>query len=425
MSLVTDAILEKLNSLIVVVNQTGNVEYVSPSAKRILGFEPEQLMGEGWWNLTRNTIDDRKSIIELTLQQLKQESLLETVPQERLLKTATGGDRWILWNTSKGPLNTLVGIGHDITDRKKAELKLLEKNTELVQHNKDMLDSIQYASRIQEAILPDVQKIKNAFKDAFVLYQPKDVVSGDYYFFYQRGNKTFVAVVDCTGHGVPGALMSFIANGALKEVIIKKGVEDPSEILYALDEELFLALNKSKDGVVSLDGMDVAIGVFDFVEQTFAYAGAFRPVLVVRKAPPSLPSTDGEESQHVNHTYSEGCVGGSSSPSVDGRLGGAELIEMTASRYPIGFYADVKKVFTTQTIDIQQGDSYYFFTDGYCDQFGGEKAKKFNRKQFKELLLSAQDMEMSEQESYLQYVIKNWRQDEPQTDDILVMGIKL
>ena len=423
MSLVTDAILEKLNSLIVVVNQTGNVEYVSPSAKRILGFEPEQLMGEGWWNLTRNTIDDRKSIIELTLQQLKQESLLETVPQERLLKTATGGDRWILWNTSKGPLNTLVGIGHDITDRKKAELKLLEKNTELVQHNKDMLDSIQYASRIQEAILPDVQKIKNAFKDAFVLYQPKDVVSGDYYFFYQRGNKTFVAVVDCTGHGVPGALMSFIANGALKEVIIKKGVEDPSEILYALDEELFLALNKSKDGVVSLDGMDVAIGVFDFVEQTFAYAGAFRPVLVVRKAPPSLPSTDGEESQHANHTYSEGCVGGSSSPS--GRLGGAELIEMTASRYPIGFYADVKKVFTTQTIDIQQGDSYYFFTDGYCDQFGGEKAKKFNRKQFKELLLSAQDMEMSEQESYLQYVIKNWRQDEPQTDDILVMGIKL
>ncbi|OFY96632.1 MAG: hypothetical protein A3K10_11200 [Bacteroidetes bacterium RIFCSPLOWO2_12_FULL_31_6] len=421
MSLVTDAILEKLNSLIVVVNQTGNVEYVSPSAKRILGFEPEQLLGEGWWNLTRENIDERADIKSLALQQLKQESLLETVPYERLLKTATGGDRWILWNTSKGPLNTLVGIGHDITDRKKAELKLLEKNTELIQHNKDMLDSIQYASRIQEAILPDVQKIKNAFKDAFVLYQPKDVVSGDYYFFYQRGNKAFVAAVDCTGHGVPGALMSFIANGALKEVIIKKGIEEPSEILYALDEELFLALNKSKDGVVSLDGMDVAIGVFDFVEQTFAYAGAFRPVLVVRKAPPCLP--EGEESQLASHAYSEGCVGGSSSPS--GRLGGAELIEMEASRYPIGFYADVTKVFTTHTIDIKQNDAFYFFTDGYCDQFGGEKMKKFNRKRFKELLLSAQDMEMSEQEAYLQYVIKNWRQDESQTDDILVMGIKL
>jgi PAS domain S-box-containing protein len=385
MSLVTDAILEKLNSLIVVVNPAGDVEYVSPSAKRILGFEPEQLMGEGWWNLTRDNVEDRKSIKALTLQQMKQESVLETVPQERLLKTAAGGERWILWNTSKGPLNTLVGIGHDITDRKKAELKLLEKNTELIQHNKDMLDSIQYASRIQEAILPDVQKIKNAFKDAFVLYQPKDVVSGDYYFFYQRGNKAFVAAVDCTGHGVPGALMSFIANGALKEVIIKKGVEEPSEILYALDEELFLALNKSKDGVVSLDGMDVAIGVFDFVEQTFAYAGAFRPVLVLRDN---------------------------------------ELIEMEASRYPIGFYADVQKVFTTHTIDIKQNDAFYFFTDGYCDQFGGERKKKFNRKQFKELLLSAQDMEMSEQEAYLQYVLLNWRQEEPQVDDILVMGIK-
>ena len=342
-------------------------------------------MGEGWWNLTRDNVEDRQSIKALTLQQMKQEALLETAPQERLLRTANGSERWILWNTSKGPLNTLVGIGHDITDRKKAELKLLEKNSELVQHNKDMLDSIQYASRIQEAILPDVEKIKNAFKDAFVLYQPKDVVSGDYYFFYQRGNKAFVAAVDCTGHGVPGALMSFIANGALKEVIIKKGVEEPSEILYALDEELFLALNKSKDGVVSLDGMDVAIGVFDFVEQTFSYAGAFRPVLVVRDN---------------------------------------ELIEMEASRYPIGFYADVQKVFTTKTIDIKQNDAFYFFTDGYCDQFGGERKKKFNRKQFKELLLSAQDMEMSEQEAYLQYVLLNWRQEEPQVDDILVMGIK-
>lgn len=385
MSLVTDAILEKLNSLIVVVNPAGDVEYVSPSAKRILGFEPEQLVGDGWWNLTRDNVEDRQSIKALTLQQMKQEALLETAPQERLLKTANGSERWILWNTSKGPLNTLVGIGHDITDRKKAELKLLEKNTELIQHNKDMLDSIQYASRIQEAILPDVQQIKNVFKDAFVFYQPKDVVSGDYYFFYKKNNKAFVVAVDCTGHGVPGALMSFIANGALKEVIIKKGIENPADILYALDDELYLALNKSKDGVVSIDGMDVAVGVFDFETQTFSYAGAFRPVLVVRDN---------------------------------------ELIELEASRYPIGFYADVKKVFTTQTIEVKQDDTFYFFTDGYCDQFGGEQKKKFNRKQFKELLLSAQDMEMDEQEAYLQYVLLNWRQDEPQVDDVLVMGIK-
>ena len=244
MSLVTDAILAKLYSLIVVVNQQGKVEYVSPSTKRMLGFEQEQLLGEGWWDLTRIDILEREAVKELTMQQLQQNSLMESVPYERLLKTATGGDKWILWNTSKGPANTLVGIGHDITDRKKAEQKLIEKHKELEQHNKDMVDSIQYASRIQEAILPDIEKIKNAFSDAFVLYQPKDVVSGDYYFFYQRGSKSFVAAVDCTGHGVPGALMSIIANGILKEVIVKKGITEPSEILYALDEELFAALNK-------------------------------------------------------------------------------------------------------------------------------------------------------------------------------------
>lgn len=386
MSLVNDAILEQLNSLIVVVNRQGKVEYVSPSAKRILGFEPEQLMGEGWWNLTRDDEHERNDIRSLALRQLKQESQLAGIPYERLLKTANGADRWILWNTSKGPMNTLVGIGHDITDRKKAEQQLLEKNRELEQHNKDMVDSIQYASRIQEAILPDVQRIKNAFKDAFVLYEPKDVVSGDYYFFHRKGNKLFVAAVDCTGHGVPGALMSIIANGILKEVIVKKGIEEPSEILYALDDELFLALNKqSSDGRTS-DGMDVGLGVFDLGNNTITYSGAFRPMLLLRNN---------------------------------------DFIEFEPNRFPIGFYGDVEKRFVSKTLALQEDDLFYFFTDGYCDQFGGELKKKFNRKRFKELLLSAQGMEMEEQESFLQYALLNWRQDEPQMDDILVMGIKI
>ena len=386
MSLVTESILEKLNSLIVVVNNKGLVEYVSPSAKRILGFEPEQLIGEGWWDLTRDNDTEREDIRTLALQQLKQDSLLASLPYERVLKTATGGERWILWNTSKGPMNTLVGIGHDITDRKKTEQQLILKNKELEQHNKDMVDSIQYASRIQEAILPDVQKIKDTFKDAFVLYEPKDVVSGDYYFFYKRLNKVFVAAVDCTGHGVPGALMSIIANGILKEVIIKKGLEEPSEILYALDEELFLALNKQKNEGVTHDGMDVALGVFDLAANTLTYSGAFRPMILVR---------------------------------------GQEIIEFEANRFPIGFYGDVAKKFVSRKIDLLENDTFYFFTDGYCDQFGGEQKKKFNRKRFKELLLSAGSMEMDEQESFLQYALLNWRQEEEQMDDILVMGVRI
>lgn len=386
MSLVSDAILEKLNSLIVVVNKSGKVEYVSPSAKRILGFEPEQLMGEGWWELTRIDEEERADIKALTFQQLRQDSLAGALPYERLLKTAAGGDRWILWNTSKGPMNTLVGIGHDITDRKNTEQQLIRKHRELQQQNKEMVDSIQYASRIQEAILPDVQKIKNAFNDAFVLYAPKDVVSGDYYFFYQKKDKLFVAVVDCTGHGVPGALMSVIANSILKEVIVKKETEEPSEILYALDEELYIALNRQNSAGVTNDGMDVGLGVFDMAKNTITYSGAFRPMLLARDN---------------------------------------ELIEFEANRFPIGFYGDVKKTFVSKELELKQGDTFYFFTDGYCDQFGGELKKKFNRKRFKELLLSAQSMEMDEQESFLQYAFLNWRQDEPQMDDVCIVGIKV
>ena len=384
MSLVTDAILAKLNSLIVVVNQQGKVEYVSPSTKRMLGFEPEQLLGEGWWDLTRIDILEREAVKERTMQQLQQNSMVESLPYERLLKTATGGDKWILWNTSKGPSNTLIGIGHDITDRKKAEQKLIEKHKELEQQNKDMLDSIQYASRIQEAILPDIEKIKNAFSDAFVLYQPKDVVSGDYYFFYQRGSKSFVAAVDCTGHGGPGALMSIIANGILKEVIVKKGITEPSEILYALDEELFAALNKK--GEITSDGMDVALAVFDSENNSVRYSGAFRPMILLRDN---------------------------------------ELIEFEANRYPIGFYADVEKIFVSKEIEFKKEDTFYFFTDGYCDQFGGELKKKFNKKRFKELLLSLQGMEMKEQHSFLQYALLNWRQGEPQMDDVCIIGVRI
>lgn len=386
MSIVTEALLEKLNSLIVVVNSEGKVNYVSPSVKRLLGYEPEQMIGDGWWNLTRHTEFERENIKALMNSFLKMDSLQETIPYERLLKTANGDDRWILWNTSKGPENSLVGIGHDITDRKNAEEKLLKKNRELTQFNKDVTDSLQYACRIQEAILPDVQKIKNAFKDAFVLYLPKDVVSGDYYFFFQKDKKIIIAAVDCTGHGVPGALMSIIANSILKEVIVKKGIEEPSDILYALDEELFAALNKHNATVVSNDGMDIALAVFDFENNTISYSGAFRPMLLVRNN---------------------------------------EIVEFDGNRYPIGMYGDVKKEFVSKQMQLQEDDTFYFFTDGYCDQFGGEQKKKFNRKRFKELLLSAQSMEMEEQESFLQYALLNWRQNEPQVDDVLVMGIRI
>jgi len=386
MSAITQTVLEKINSLIVVVNSSGKVEYVSPSAKRILGFQPEQLIGDGWYNLTRDNPADRKQIRKVVNDLLLREKLTDITPQERLLKTASGGERWILWNYSKGLFNKLIAIGHDISERKRTEQSLAENHSLLKQQNKDIFDSLRYASGIQNTILPSFEKIDSRFSDAFIFYAPKDVVSGDYYFFHQQNNKFIIAAVDCTGHGVPGALMSVIANSILKEVILNKQISEPSEILYALEDELRLALNYDNSRQETYDGMDVAVGVFDFEKNIVSYSGAFRPMLLIRED---------------------------------------KVIEFAANRFPIGFYGDISKEFTTQQETLQAGDAFYFYTDGYCDQFGGEDQKKFTRKRFKELLLSMQSMPMSEQRSFLKYALKNWKQNEPQTDDILVMGLKI
>lgn len=386
MSLVNNTILERINSLIVVVNADGKVEYVSPSAKRILGFEPDQLLGDGWWQLTRDDKRERRKIRELVRKQIEQKVLLETRPQERVLKTASGGDKWILWTTSKGLFNKLVAIGQDITERKQTEQQLLYKHQELEQQNLEILASIRYARRIQESILPDIHRLQPACKDAFVLYQPKDEVSGDFYFFHHHGDKTFVVAVDCTGHGVPGALMTMIANALLREVIVRQGVEDPAEILYRLDDELLEELNKDDGRDITNDGMDVAIAVIDAAQRTLTYAGAFRPLLLIRDQ---------------------------------------QFIEVEANRFPIGFYGNSEKQFTSRTLNLQENDTFYLFTDGYCDQFGGEDKKKFNRKRFREVLMSIQSMPLAEQEAFLRYVLLNWRQEEPQVDDVLVIGCRI
>lgn len=383
MSLVNDTVLERINTLVVVTNKDGKIEYVSPSVKRILGYDPKELLGDGWWALTRDNSKERRKMKEFVRYQLDQTPLTETTPQERLLKTAGGGEKWILWNTSRGLFNKLIAIGHDITDRKKAEEQLQQKHRELEQQNRDILASIRYARRIQESLLSDTQKLQ-AFHDHFVLYLPQAEVSGDYYFFHQRGSKTFVVAVDCTGHGVPGALMTMIAHSILKEVLVKKALDDPAEMLHALDEELALELHH--EGRENTDGMDVAIAVLDREMHTISYAGAFRPMLRVR--------------ENV-------------------------IEEFAPNRFPIGFYGDAEKTFVTRTEPVLPGDTFYLFTDGYCDQFGGEQKKKFNRVRFKELLLSVQTMPLAEQASFLKYALRNWRQEEPQVDDVLVIGLRV
>ena len=380
-----EQILEKLNTLIVVLNTDGSVEYVSSAVNRMLGFRPDQLLGDNWWTKTRVNEPEAHKIKRILMGHISA-GRQTTHIFENELRTAQGGRKWIRWSVSFLNDDQVVGVGYDITDKKQAEQRLLTAYNDLENKNKDITDSIFYAQRIQQSILPSLNFMKERDINSFVFYKPKDIVSGDYYWFYELNDKIYAAAVDCTGHGVPGAMMSMVASSILKEVFINKQLTDVAEILTQLDIELCSTINK-KDAFENNDGMDIGLVSFDRKTGILEFAGAFRPMLVSRR---------------------------------DGTL-----LEISGSRYPIGFYSGITKQFEKHVIQTKPGDSIYLFTDGYVDQFGGEFNKKLNRRHFKELVQSMQGMAMDEQEAFLEYAFNNWKQDNEQTDDILVIGLQV
>jgi len=383
MQTIPDLVLDKLNTLLVVVNNKGEVEYISNSAKTLLGFEPEQLLGNNWWIIPRQTVDEGQAVKEKILSIMLHDSYRVDQGFEHALKTSKGLVKWFKWSSAMMQDDKLIGIGIDITEKKRSEQRTLDANRSLMVKNKEITDSLNYAKKIQQAILPNETFLKTNFKNGFVLYLPKDIVSGDYYFFYENDKTKYVAAIDCTGHGVPGAMMSVIANSLLKEVFYNKELNRPDEILYALDELLFDSLNKNNTEEIRYDGMDISLCAINKTTNVLEFAGAMRPLFIVN---------------------------------------GNELTEIKGSKFPLGYYFD-KKNFELNTVQLKSGDRLYLTTDGYADQFGGNKNKKLNRKAFKELLLSLDGMDAEEQCSFLDYSLKNWKQDEEQTDDILIIGV--
>lgn len=381
----SELVLDKLDTLVVVVNNNGSVEYVSKSSKKLLGYEPEQLLGEQWWIKPRVSLEEGQEIREKIKSVLLHDSSRISQGFEHALKTSQGMIKWFKWSSTLMNENQLVGIGLDITEKKLSEQRMLEVNRSLTERNKEITDSINYAQKIQQAILPDPSFLKEKFTDGFVLYQPKDIVSGDYFFFHDTETKRYVAAIDCTGHGVPGAMMSVIANSLLKEVFFNKKLTSPEEILFELDELLFEALNKNNTEDIRYDGMDISLISVDKQTNLMEFAGAMRPIFIIQQG---------------------------------------LLTEIKGSKFPLGFH-HCKKDFVLNTLQLNPGDMIYLSSDGYGDQFGGDRNKKMNRRAFKELLLSVADMSGEEQEAFLEYAHKNWKQDEEQTDDLLVMGIRI
>ena len=265
-------------------------------------------------------------------------------------------------------------------------------HSELEVKNKEITDSITYAKRIQEAILPTDNYVKKCLPNSFVFYQPKDIVAGDFYWVEEIEEKILFAVGDCTGHGVPGAMVSVVCHNAMDRSIREYKLNDPGQILDKTRELIVEQLNKSKnDTGASLntirDGMDIAFCVLDKKTQKLSYAGAFNPLWIIRK-------------------------------------GSSEIEEIKADRQAIG-RVDTPKPFQTKNVELKSGDSVYIFSDGYADQFGGVDGKKFKSKHFKKLLVSFEGEPMEEQCAILKNHFEMWKGDLEQLDDICVIGVKI
>lgn len=276
-----------------------------------------------------------------------------------------------------------------IREKEILEEKVVERTTEVVsksielqEKNRDITASIRYAERIQRAMLPP----ENYFNDTFVLFMPKDIVSGDFYWMYDGGDKQYIATVDCTGHGVPGAFMSIIGHNSLNKIVKENNIRKPSEILDHLNIEVVHALFQRNEKAVR-DGMDISIISFDTKNRYVEYAGAYQPLYLVRNG---------------------------------------EVIVYKADRFPIGMIdGQENKTYTNTRIEVQKGDMLYLFTDGYADQFGGDEEKKFKTINIKCLLSEICNHPEEEQKNMLEKTIREWMGGLQQVDDILFVGTRV
>jgi len=266
------------------------------------------------------------------------------------------------------------------------EQKIRERTQKIELQNREITCSIQYASRIQSALLYPDTDLKRLFQSYFILNRPKDIVSGDFFWMASKDDKALVAVADCTGHGVPGAFMSILGVSLLNEIINKTVTIRANEILNQLRGQVIKSLHQTGKSDETRDGMEMALCIIDFGKMKLQFSGAFRPLYLLRNG---------------------------------------DILESGGDNMPIGIYEDEESSFTNKEIPIEKGDVLYLFTDGYLDQMGGDNRKTFKSQNFKKLLLSIYTFPLQKQRELLEEKLNVWQGDLEQVDDILVVGIKL
>ncbi len=270
--------------------------------------------------------------------------------------------------------------------RRKANDELARKNILITGQTKEITDSIQYAGKIQNAMLPPDDLIQKLLPDHFIIYRPRDIVSGDFYWITEKDDKIIVIVSDCTGHGVPGAFMSMLGVAFLNEIVSKLNDLNASFILDELRRHVIESLHQTGREGESQDGMDITLFMIDLNTQELEFAGANNPLLIYRNS---------------------------------------ELIELKADKMPIGIHTRVNEAFSNKSFQLQKGDMVYAFSDGYPDQFGGPDGKKFMIRNFKRLLSEVNMKPVRDQKQILESTLQDWMSNTSQIDDILVMGVRI
>lgn len=335
------------------------------------------------WNARLKNEEQARKLQE---QQFENEQQQAEIKRKNIIQYFMGGGIFVVLMFS-------LLLYKQFMEKKRANILLRDQNEEIklqrdkiFEQNKEITDSIEYASKIQSAMLPPDRYISSVLPDHFVLYRPRDIVSGDFYWLNQYNKKLYFCAADCTGHGVPGAFMSMLGIALLNEIINQKGDFSAAEVLNNLRSQVVKSMHQKGHEGETQDGMDIAFCVLDFESNHIQFSGAFNPLFIIRNG---------------------------------------ELLEFKGDKMPIGVHIKQDVPFTNHETDVLPGDQLYIFSDGYADQFGGPKRKKFLIKRFRELLINISAKPMSEQKNALENVIDEWMGSYDQIDDILVFGVKI
>ncbi len=371
------ALSENSPDLIIRINTNGEIFYINPSIKSFTGFDPQSYISK--------KIDEVELNADfLKLLRILMHTVADTKEQFNKDFSYVGAKNFeininaIPEFNNEGEVVTVLFVIHDITETKQYQNKIEETN-------KKITESIEYAQKIQTALFPDAENFDINFDDSFILFNPKDIVSGDFYWIGECDNKIVYATADCTGHGVPGGFMSMLGTGILSEIVNTKKITSPAVILNEMREQIISSLRQTGAENESKDGMDMVLCSIDKTTLELTYASAYNVFYII---------SDGE------------------------------IFCSTADKMPVGFHFNMPE-FKEHKVQLKKGDVIYTFTDGYADQFGGPNKKKFKYKQLEQLLVDIHKKPLKEQAAVLNTTLTDWKGDLEQIDDVLMIGIKI